>query len=112
MDMMIDYTNYLGERRTRKIRPVSLWYGTTKWHKEPQWLLTAFDLECANRRTKDFAVKDIHASNPRSLQIEISLSIGCGPFVWDKPYLDVLGYKVGADGKYTLDHSTAPDSGL
>lgn len=54
----IDYTNWRGERAKRIIRPLQIWFGSTEWHPEPQWFLSAFDLAKANSR--DFAMKDIH----------------------------------------------------
>lgn len=53
----IIYTNYRGKKSERIIKPVSLWYGSTEWHTEEQWLLHAIDLEKDAER--DFAMKDI-----------------------------------------------------
>jgi len=55
----IVYTNYRGETRVRKIIPVKLWFGKTKWHPEEQWLLDAYDIVKKANRT--FAMKDIKA---------------------------------------------------
>ena len=44
-DVVIDYTNWRGRRRDRRIRPVRVWFGSSDWHKEDQWLLEAVDLE-------------------------------------------------------------------
>lgn len=57
--VIIDYTNYAGERRERAIQPLSIYYGTSEWHKEAQWLLVAIDMERGVSRT--FAVKSIHS---------------------------------------------------
>lgn len=51
------YTNYRGETRKRTIFPDRVYYGTTEWHPEPQWLLRALDLE--KNEMRDFALKDI-----------------------------------------------------
>ena len=32
----IDYTNWRGDRRIRRIVPRELWYGESPWHVEPQ----------------------------------------------------------------------------
>lgn len=37
------YTNYRGEYGVRTALPMSIHWGTTDWHPEPGWLLTAFD---------------------------------------------------------------------
>jgi hypothetical protein len=48
--VVIDYTNWRHERRKRTIKPVSIRFGATVWHKEPQWLLAATDVETGNLR--------------------------------------------------------------
>ncbi len=53
----VGYTNHRGEKSRRRIRPTSLWYGTTEWHPTPQWLLEAHDLDKDEHRT--FALKDM-----------------------------------------------------
>lgn len=50
------YTNYRGEMSERTITPQRVWYGSTEWHPEPQWLITAFDHE--KQANRDFALKD------------------------------------------------------
>jgi predicted DNA-binding transcriptional regulator YafY len=55
----ICYTNYRGETAIREIVPKSIYFGSTEWHPEPQWLLTAFDVE--KKADRDFAMKDIRA---------------------------------------------------
>lgn len=52
-----DYVNYKGEASLRKVLPQQLEYGTTPYHKEPQFLLRAFDLVKEVERT--FAIKDM-----------------------------------------------------
>jgi len=51
------YTNYRGETAERTILPEKIWFGSTEWHPEPQWLLEAFDLEKQEKRA--FSLKDI-----------------------------------------------------
>jgi hypothetical protein len=50
------YTNWRGETAQRTIVPQRVWFGSTDWHPEPQWLLTALDAEKGAER--DFALKD------------------------------------------------------
>lgn len=52
----LTYTNWRGETAERTILPQRLWFGATEWHPEPQWLLTAIDVEKGAER--DFALKD------------------------------------------------------
>lgn len=54
----LDYTNHRGERRTRRVLPAKIWFGSTEFHPEPQWLLQAYDLE--KGKDRDFAIKGIH----------------------------------------------------
>lgn len=53
----IIYTNYRNETAERRIVPMEIWFGSTEWHKEEQWLLKAEDLD--KQAMRDFAVKDI-----------------------------------------------------
>lgn len=52
----LTYTNWKGETAQRTIIPRRVWWGSTEWHPEPQWLLTAFDVDKGAQR--DFALKD------------------------------------------------------
>ncbi|MEW5927814.1 MAG: hypothetical protein AB1941_10030 [Gemmatimonadota bacterium] len=45
------YTNHRGETRPRKVLPVRVWWGSTRWHPQPQWLLDVVDTEKEERRT-------------------------------------------------------------
>lgn len=60
--VVIDYTNWRGERRRREVCPLSWRYGSSVWHAEKQWLMRAIDME--DKGSKEFAVKDIHAWEP------------------------------------------------
>jgi len=53
----IIYTNYKGETAERTIIPIELWFGSTEYHPEEQWLLKAFDVE--KKAERNFAVKDV-----------------------------------------------------
>lgn len=52
----LTYTNWRGETSERTISPRRMWFGSTEWHPEPQWLLSAIDTEKGALR--DFALKD------------------------------------------------------
>ncbi len=57
-EMRFIYKNHRGEVEERHVRQVGpLWRGTTEWHKEEQWFMTAWDYE--KQAFRDFAVKDI-----------------------------------------------------
>ena len=51
------YKNWKGETNIRNVIPYKLWFGSTEFHPENQWLLRAYDIEkCVER---NFALKDI-----------------------------------------------------
>lgn len=56
-DVTVTYTNYRGETATRKIQPSRLFWGSTEWHPEPQWLLEAWDF--GKSAVRVFALKDM-----------------------------------------------------
>jgi predicted DNA-binding transcriptional regulator YafY len=58
----INYTNYRGERRTYRIRPIRLYYGTDSYHLRKQWLLDAEDVTRGVIRT--FAMDNLHKWEP------------------------------------------------
>lgn len=53
----IVYTNYRGETAERRIIPKKIWFGSTEWHPEEQWLLEALDVD--KDEDRNFAMKDI-----------------------------------------------------
>ena len=54
--LTVTYTNWRGETALRTIIPKRVWFGSTDWHSEPQWLLSAIDVE--KNAERDFALKD------------------------------------------------------
>jgi hypothetical protein len=60
MDVLIDYTNYKGERALRHIIPINLHYGTTEKHPEAGWFVQAYAMD-RDGAVRDFAVADIHS---------------------------------------------------
>lgn len=62
MSVVIDYTNYKGERGLRKIIPFGIDFTSNLWHPEEQYLLFALDVE--KNTTRFFAMKDIHSWTP------------------------------------------------
>jgi len=67
MGVVIKYTNYLGETTERHIIPIRIYFGSTQYHQEAQWLLEAFDLDRDVVRT--FALKSVLGweSKPKEL---------------------------------------------
>lgn len=57
-ELRILYTNWRGETGLRRIEPIRLEFGSNEFHKEPQWLMIARDVEKNTERS--FALKDIH----------------------------------------------------
>lgn len=48
------YTNWRGETALRCLIPQKLWFGSTEYHPEPQWLLTCEDVD--KGVVRDFAL--------------------------------------------------------
>lgn len=61
----VDYTNYRGERRGRRIEPVDgqLQFNYNEYHSEPQWLIIALDIT-GDGTLKTFAMAQIHSWKP------------------------------------------------
>lgn len=55
----VRYTNWKGQTSLRTIEPIKLFWGSTEYHPEEQWLLKCWDVEKGAERT--FAMKDIHS---------------------------------------------------
>ena len=53
----IVYTNWKGITALRHIIPKGIFFGSTEWHTEEQWLLNAFDVD--KQADRAFALKDI-----------------------------------------------------
>lgn len=51
------YTNHRGETERRRVLPIRLWFGSTAWHRNAQWLLEAFCLD--KQATRDFALSNV-----------------------------------------------------
>jgi len=60
--MRMRYTNWRGETADRVVLPSRVWFGRTAWHSEPQWLMTALDMESG--QVRDFAMSGIQRIEP------------------------------------------------
>lgn len=65
MNIVGSYKNWKGDTRKRYIRPKQIWFGSTQWHEEKQWLLKAVDLESGLAR--DYALTDFDFTIPQNL---------------------------------------------
>lgn len=73
-----DYTNWEGKHSRRRAVPSYVWYGSTTWHPDPQWLMTAHDLK--QDASRDFAMADIGAPAPEKTDfLTIMLGDGANP---------------------------------
>jgi hypothetical protein len=58
--VVIDYTNWRGERRNHRIQPTGrMVFTKSEWHKTPCWLMEARDLDTDDVRF--YAIKDMHS---------------------------------------------------
>ena len=55
--MKFYYRNYKGVCGYRTVLDPKFWFGSTEFHKEPQWLIRAYDID--KDAIRDFAVNDI-----------------------------------------------------
>jgi len=62
LEIQVDYTNWRGEPALRRIIPEKIWFGATKFHPEPQWLLRAVDVD--KREVRDFALLQCKGFRP------------------------------------------------
>lgn len=51
------YKNWKGEVAERTIIPKQIFYGSTEWHQQEQWLLEVFDVD--RNATRVYALCDI-----------------------------------------------------
>ncbi len=61
--VIIDYTNWRGERRERRIlpKPATLRFTETPHHKPAQWVIDAYDVEKSPPVPRTFALNAIHS---------------------------------------------------
>lgn len=85
-DITFTYTNHRGETSVRLVRPALIYFGSTEYHTEPQWLMYALDLN--KNADRVFAMKDIkdwQPSRPADEVVEVmdesgfSAGFGVGP---------------------------------
>jgi hypothetical protein len=64
-DLIFDYVNWRGVKSKRRVRTEKIYWGSTEYHKEPQWIMLAFDID--KQAYREFAMKDMfnvtHAGN-------------------------------------------------
>lgn len=63
--MRIIYTNYRGETSVRNLRVYNLFWGTNEWHKEPQWIVEALDVD--KQVSRSFALKDMRPTGENNV---------------------------------------------
>jgi hypothetical protein len=76
-EVIVDYTNYRGERRKRRVIPANmpLKFTSNEFHTEEQWFVTVFDCERGGV-TRDFAMKDIHSWEPVRRMVKSPINPG------------------------------------
>lgn len=62
--LSVDFTNWKGDRRRRRLIPVELWFGSTNWHPKPQYLMKCMDAD-DNNAVKDFPLALFHMDTTR-----------------------------------------------
>ncbi|HDR8453936.1 TPA: hypothetical protein QC364_000727 [Bacillus cereus] len=64
--LKFDYVNWQGVAGYREIRVIRIFFGSTDYHKESQWLMEAWDLKKQEKRV--FAMKDM--SNVKDMRYD------------------------------------------
>lgn len=64
--LSVRYTNWRGETSMRLITPVRTFWGSNKYHAQPQWLMDVYDHEKMAMRTYALAECDFTASEDRA----------------------------------------------
>lgn len=93
--LTLTYTNWRGETALRTIIPRRVWFGSTDWHPEPQWLLTALDVE--KKAHRDFALKDFGIPQAREITVQEAAEVL--PNAWDLARVIWEARKYAAWGK-------------
>lgn len=53
----LTYTNHRGETAKRRVIPWRLYYGSTQWHPQPQWMIKVWDVD--RQAERDYALSGI-----------------------------------------------------
>ena len=61
--VLIDYTNWRGERAVREVVPISMKFGANEWHPQEQWMMLAHDI--AKDESRWFAMSGIHSGQSK-----------------------------------------------
>lgn len=88
------YRNWRGETATRSVRPIGVRFGSSQWHRTPQWLLRAFDLN--KNEEREFALSGMSPPpeiEPVGCQLFIAYCHGSGD---EKPFVSIEAI---SDGK-------------
>ena len=51
------YVNWRGERGLREAEPIEIFFGSTKFHSDTQWIMRAWDVD--KNAPREFAMKDM-----------------------------------------------------
>lgn len=102
------YTNWRGETAERRVRPSSVIFrfAGTEWHPEPQWLMSAIDLDKVACR--DFAVRDIVFASALPLAVPDAVGVQAKKLDWIEPtpHEDEETFLAapGLGGRYSISH--------
>jgi len=57
-EVLFAYTDYLGKLSVRRAIPKRFWHGSTQYHPNEQWIMTAYDMD--TEKDRDFALSGCH----------------------------------------------------
>lgn len=55
--VIVQYTNHRGETKIRHIRPIRIYFGSTAWHPEPQWIMEVWDMD--KQGTREYSLEGV-----------------------------------------------------
>lgn len=74
------YRNWRGEVSERRAIPQQVYFGSTEWHPEPQWLMRALDVD--KGEVRDFAMRDMGPASAGSGKVEAEPAVSVKPLKW------------------------------
>lgn len=95
-DVRFMYRNYRNEIAERHVTPISMRFGSTVWHPEPQWLLRAYD-HC-KKAEREFALSDCQFA-----ALDAMPAVSVKPLEWITPSPTTDGQWQDTTGIYDIE---------
>jgi hypothetical protein len=70
--LYFDYVNYRGEPSHRHVQILSVRFGSSEYHSQPQWLMKGHDL--GRNEEREFAMRDMTNVQPRDIDLGLFIA--------------------------------------